>query len=584
MYLEKINGPADVKKLNLEELHTLAKEIRTALLTKLSVHGGHVGPNLGDVELTIALHYVFNSPVDKFIFDVSHQTYTHKMLTGRKDAFLDPAKYDEVTGFSSPSESKHDFFTMGHTSTSISLAAGLAKARDQKGEKENIIAIIGDGSLSGGEAMEGFDFVADMKSNFIIIVNDNEMSIPENHGGIYKNLKKLRETNGTYPNNLFTAIGLDYMYVEKGNDIQTLIEALKKVKDIDHPIVVHVHTVKGYGYHFAEEEKERFHYSEPFFLDTGKLRHPETKENFAEITFDFLSNACKKDPRVVVLTSSVPGVINATPERRKALGDQFVDDDIAEENATAFASGLAKGGAIPFYPTVSSFMQRTYDQISQDVAINDTPVNFIVFGAGIHGGNDVTHLGIFDIPFLSNIPNLVYLAPYTVEQYEQMLRYALKGHKHPLAIRVPSLFIHGANDNTDYSILNKSRIVRKGSLNSGVAIIAVSSMLKTALEVADECHKRGLDITVVDPVFLTGLDKELLANEVNATQIITLEDSILDGGYGQKVASFMVGEKSYAGRVINLGIQKKFIDHFNTENVLRENQLDKESILKIIFG
>lgn len=579
MYLEKINGPEDVKKLDLKELQALAREIRTALLNKLSIHGGHVGPNLGDIELTIALHCVFHSPIDKFVFDVSHQTYAHKMLTGRKDAFLDPEKYDDVTGFSEPKESKHDFFTMGHTSTSVSLAAGLCKARDQLGGKENIIAIIGDGSLSGGEALEGLDFAADQKSNFIIVVNDNDMSIAENHGGIYHNLAKLRETNGTYPNNLFKAIGFDYVYVDKGNDIASLIDVFGKVKDIDHPIVVHVHTVKGYGYSFAEKDKERFHYSGPFYLDTGKLRHPQTGENYAEITYDFLSQAAKADKRVVILTSAVPGVINATPKRRKELDGQFVDDDIAEENATAFASGIAKGGAIPFYPTVASFMQRTYDQISQDVCINDNPVNFIVFGAGIFGGKDVTHLGIFDIPFLSNIPNLVYLAPYTKEEYDQMLAYALKGHRHPLAIRVPSQVIHGPKDTTDYSIPNRSKVIKKG--DSPIVLIAVSSLLTTALAVEAEMAKKSIHITVIDPVFLTGLDQDLLIGLVKEghDKFITLEDSVLDGGYGQKVASFL---SPMGVKVINRGIAKAFIDRFDRDKVLAESGLTKETILKAI--
>lgn len=576
MYLEKINSPKDLKKLSLNDLPLLAQEIRNTLLTKLSVHGGHVGPNLGDVELTLALHYVFYSPKDKFVFDVSHQTYTHKILTGRKEAFLDPKKYDYVTGFSEPHESVHDFFTMGHTSTSISLAAGLAKARDQKGEKENIIAIIGDGSLSGGEALEGLDFVGDQKTNFIIVINDNEMSIAENHGGLYGNLKKLRETNGQYPNNFFKALGLDYIYVEQGNDVKTLIDVFKKVKDIDHPIVIHVHTIKGKGYSFAEKEKERFHYSNPFFLESGKLREkdPDPDQDYSEITFNFLADAAKKDKRVVILTSAVPGVIDATPERRKELGDQFIDDDIAEENATAYASGLAKGGAIPFYPTVASFMQRTYDQISQDVSINDNPVNFLVFGAGIYGGNDVTHLGIFDIPFLSNIPNMVYLAPYTKEEYLHMLNYALKGHKHPLAIRVPSSFVEGEKDNTDYSLLNKSKVLKKGK---DLAIIAVGSLLTTALEIQKELSSQGKNITVINPVFLTGVDMNLLSSLVKDHSVfITLEDSSVDGGYGQKVASFLA---RYGVKVIVHGIAKEFIDHFDFNQKIKENHLDKDSIL-----
>ena len=304
MILENINSPEDVKKLSREGLNLLSGEIREALLHRLSDHGGHFGPNFGMVEATIALHYVFNSPEDKIVFDVSHQSYPHKMLTGRKDAYLYPEKYDDVSGYSEPSESAHDHFVIGHTSTSVSLAGGLAKGRDLKGEKGNVIAVIGDGSLSGGEAFEGLDYAGELGTNFIIVVNDNQMSIAENHGGLYRNLQELRESQGTCPCNFFKAMGLDYLYVDQGNDIGSLISAFQKVKDIDHPVVVHINTLKGKGYRPAEEHKEPWHYCAPFVIETGEPRHkPEGGEDYGTLTADYLLKKMKEDRRVVGITA-----------------------------------------------------------------------------------------------------------------------------------------------------------------------------------------------------------------------------------------------------------------------------------------
>ena len=415
--LEKVNKPSDIKGFSQEELKELAKDMRTALMQKLSKRGGHFGPNFGMVEAIIAMHYVFDSPNDKFVFDVSHQAYCHKMLTGRKEAFLDEEHYYDVSGYTNPAESEHDFFNVGHTSTSVSLASGLAKARDLLQKKENIIAVIGDGSLSGGEALEGLDFAAELQSNLIIIVNDNEMSIAENHGGLYQNLKALRESNGTCSNNLFKAMGLDYIYQECGNDIAAMIETLQKVKDIDHPIVVHIHTKKGKGYKVAEENKEDWHYCAPFDKESGKQFSYNEEEDYEVLTNHYLLNKMKQDPAVVAVVAAVPTNIGFTEEKRKLAGKQFVDVGIAEEHAVAMVSGIAKNGGKPVFATYSSFIQRTYDQISQDLCINQNPATILVNGASVYGMNDVTHLGIFDIPLLSNIPNLVYLAPTSKKEY-----------------------------------------------------------------------------------------------------------------------------------------------------------------------
>ena len=416
MYIEKINGPEDVKKLNIEEMTALAEEMRHALLKRASIHGGHFGPNFGMVEAIIALHYVFESPKDKMVFDVSHQTYPHKMLTGRKDAYLYEEHYDDVTGYSCPQESEHDHFTIGHTSTSVSLACGLAKARDLRGESANVIAIIGDGSLSGGEALEGMDFAAELDSNMIIVVNDNDMSIAENHGGLYSNLKLLRETNGQAECNLFKAMGLDYVYVDHGNDLRELIGAFKQVKDSKKPVVVHINTLKGKGYKPAEEHKEEWHWHLPFDIETGKSHFPEV-EDYSSVTCEYLIEKMKQDPTVVAITSGTPTILGFTQEKRKQAGRQFVDVGIAEETAVALASGIAKGGGKPVYGVYSSFIQRTYDQISQDLCIDGNPATIVVYTGSVFGMTDVTHLGLQDIPMLSNIPGLVYLAPTAKEEH-----------------------------------------------------------------------------------------------------------------------------------------------------------------------
>ncbi len=529
MYLEKINGPEDLKKLNKEELKELAKEIREALMNRLSKHGGHFGPNFGMVETIIALHYVFNSPVDKIVFDVSHQSYPHKMLTGRKDSYLYEEHFDDVSGYTNPEESEHDLFNIGHTSTSISLASGLVKARDLKGDNENIIAVIGDGSLSGGEALEGLDFASELQSNFIIVVNDNDMSIAENHGGLYKNLKELRETNGTYGCNLFRAMGLDYIYQDKGNNIEKMIETFEKVKNINHPIVVHINTQKGKGYKRAEENKENWHWCGPFEVSTGKSKFSFEGEDYGTLTADYLLKKMKADSKVVAVVAGVPTNIGFTKEKRMIAGKQFVDVGIAEEHAVAFVSGIAKNGGKPVFATHSSFMQRTYDQLSQDLCINNNPATILVNTASIYGMNDVTHLGIFDIPLISNIPNMVYLAPTSKEEYFAMLDWSLEQNKHPVAIRIPCNGVISDNRNVekDYSNLNKYKVEQNGNK---VAILALGDFYQLGEQVAKEVkEKLGIAPTLINPRYISGLDKELLASlKENHNVVITLEDGIID--------------------------------------------------------
>ena len=580
MYLSNIKSPQDIKGLNTEQLTTLAQEIRQALLTKLSVHGGHVGPNLGMVEATIALHVVFDSPYDKIVYDVSHQSYTHKMLTGRAEAFLDPAEYDSVTGYTNRQESEHDFFTMGHTSTSVSLACGLAKARDLKGGRENIIAVIGDGSLSGGEAFEGLSNAAEAGTNMIIVVNDNEMSIAENHGGLYRNLQLLRESGGEAPCNYFRSLGLDYVYVEEGNDIATLIETFRRVKDCPHPVVVHIHTLKGKGYAPAEKEKERFHWSMPFDLTTGKVKVTEEGEDYGELTGAFLLDEMQRNRQVVAITSGTPAVFGFSPERRQKAGRQFVDVGIAEEHAVALASGIAAGGGCPVYGVYSTFLQRTYDQLSQDLCINNNPAVICVFAASVWGMNDVTHLGLFDIPLLSNIPNMVYLAPTSKEEYFAMLRWGMQQTGHPVAIRVPGNGVISSNApvDTDYSDLNRYKTTQQGDT---VAIIAAGSFYALGESVADLLHKQeGITPTLINPRYLTGIDEAMLDGlKKNHRLVVTLEDGVLDGGFGEKIARYY-GPCDM--KVSNYGVRKECVDRYDVSELLAANRLTAPQIVEDI--
>lgn len=574
--LEKINNPSDLKNLTQIELETLSNEIRNAILNRVSTIGGHVGPNLGTIELTIALHYVFNSPTDKIVFDVSHQCYTHKILTGRKKGFLDVNFFQEISGYTNPSESEHDIFKIGHTSTSISLACGLAKARDLKESKENIIAIIGDGALSGGEAYEGLNNASELNSNFIIVVNDNDMSISPNYGGIYKNLKLLRDTKGKAENNIFKSLGFDYCYVEEGNNIQILIDTFTKIKDSNHPIVVHVKTLKGKGLDYAIEDKESWHWSIPFDLETGNKKNNNFVKGYPDITAEYLLKLAKEDKNLMVITPAVSNICKFSPNFRKELGKQFVDVGIAEEHAIAFASGLAKSGANPVLGMHSSFIQRTYDQISQDLSINKSPATILVFRGGI-SDTDITHLGIFDIPLICNIPDVVYLAPTCKEEYLSMLNWSIKQNEYPIFIRVPNIPLIERNINyvEDYSNLNKYKVEEEGE---EVAIIALGSFYSLGNKVKNLLKKKeNINATLINPRFITSLDIDLLEKLKEKHKIvITLEDGILDGGFGEKISAFY-GTTSM--RVLNFGAKKEFTDRISIKELYERYHLTEEQIV-----
>lgn len=578
MLLEKIQSPKDVKVLSMPQLHELAQEIRDGILNRDSNIGGHVGPNLGIVETTIAMHYVFNCPEDKFVFDVSHQSYPHKMLTGRAFGYYDNNRFQEISGYSSPAESpEYDQFELGHTSTSISLASGLQKARDIKGTKENIVVLIGDGSLSGGEALEGLDEVGELGTGIIIIVNDNEMSIAENHGGLYKNLALLRETNGKAECNLFRAMGLDYKYVADGNDVETLIKTFQEVKDIDHPIVVHIHTEKGKGYAPAEQNKEPWHWSMPFDIETGKPKVEGGGEDYGNMTAEYLLEEMKKDKHLVAVTSGTPTVAGFFKNRREEAGAQHVDVGIAEEQAVAMISGMAKGGIRPVYNVYSTFIQRTYDQIAQDLCINGNPAVINVFCASLYGMNDITHIGFYDIPMLSNIPNLVYLAPTCWEEYKAMMAWGIQQTAHPVAIRVPGGAVTHSDEqfDEDYSELNRFKMTHKGSKVAIVALGAFYGLGKQLAALLKE--QKGIDATLINPRYITGLDEEMLESlKADHEKVITLEDGALEGGFGEKIARFY-GDSDM--KTLCFGIKKGLYDRYDYQQLAKDNELTPEQIV-----
>lgn len=578
MLLETINSPKDIKKLSLAELQQLAQEIREGILNRDSLIGGHVGPNLGIVETIIALHYVFDTPKDKIVYDVSHQCYPHKMLTGRWKGFFDAEEMRKISGYTNPNESEYDNFIVGHTSTSVSLATGLAKARDLRGEHHKVIALIGDGSLSGGEALEGFSNAAVLNSNILIIVNDNEMSIAENHGGIYTNLRLLRETNGTAECNMFKAWGFEYRYVADGNNQENMIKVLQELKDVKKPTVLHIHTLKGKGYTPAEENKERWHWSLPFDRKTGEITADISGENYSDITYDFLYARHQQDKNMVVISAGTPGAYGLNPERRASFGENYIDVGIAEEQAVAMASALAKGGCRPVFMVYSSFLQRTYDQLSQDLALNNNPAVILVFSAGI-SGMDATHLGSFDIPLVANIPNIVYLAPTGKEEYLAMLNWGLNQNEHPVVIRVPLAVTKGGKAEENYGDLNRYQLVKQGSK---VAVLALGSFFELGESVVAELKVQGIDATLVNPRYITGVDEKLLTELAKNHQVVaTLENGELDGGFGEKIASFYGASKV---KVLNFGAKKEFTDRVPYAELMKRYHLTPEQITADIMN
>ena len=577
--LNDIHSPADIRHFDLDGLKSLAAEMRSALMRRLSARGGHVGPNLGMVEATIALHYVFDTPTDKIVFDVSHQSYPHKMLTGRMQAYTDPAHYGDVTGFTDPKENPdYDLFSIGHTSTALALASGLAKARDIEGRTENVIAVVGDGSLGGGEALEGLNYGATLGTNFIVVINDNDMSIAENHGGLYADLRLLRNTNGTAEPNFFRAMGYGDMYVPYGNDMASLVKAFKSVKGIGHPVVVHINTMKGMGLAVAEADKEAFHYTGPFDLASGSPLKAapagDEPRQYTDIFALHMLERMRTDNRVAVLTAGTPGAVGFYPARRKEAGHRFIDVGIAEQMAVGMTAGLAKGGIRPVFAVVSSFMQRAYDQVSQDVAINRMPSVFVIFHTGVFAMNDETHLGFFDIAMLSNIPGVNFLAPTSKQEYLAMLDWAVKQTAQPVVVRTPG---GAAVDDLQREILSdysapEYEIARHGSR---IALIGAGNFFYRMADAADILEKEGFQPTLINPRCLSSLDTAALDALKDYDAVITAEDGIIDGGFGQKVAAYL---SRYGTKVHCLGLPKEFPNEYAAADVVKACGLEPQQI------
>ena len=569
--LNKISGPQDLKKLSIAQMQQLAQEIRTLILEKDAAEGGHLGPDLGIVEATIAYHYVFDAPKDKIVWDVSHQTYPHKMLTGRALAWLDPDHYEDVTPYSNPDESPYDYYAVGHTSTSIGLATGMAKARDLMGNHENIMALIGDGSMTGGLAYEGLNNAAIEKHNLVVVVNDNQMSIDENVGGLVTALKKLRDSNGETRENPFTAMGFDYRYVADGNDIKSMIEAFKAVKDVDHPILLHINTLKGKGYKPAIDEEEAHHWVMPFDLKTDKPLAPASEAPTANsVALDVVSEEIEKGTNLMAINAAIPGVFGLDKIKNK-YPDHYTDVGIAEQESVAFAAGAAKEGAVPVLFENSTFLQRAFDQLSHDVAANDLPVVMMVAGGGI-SGTSKTHLGIFDQVMISNLPNWIYLAPTNLAEEKAMMTWAIKQRKHPVAIKMPTKAVPENGDaQEDYS-----KITYQIKPGKDVAVLALGDMYA----ILGEKVAQELNATLVNPVSANILDKDALDKLAKENKVIvTIEDNTLDGGFGEKVASYL-GDKDV--KVLNYGQKRVYTDQTPLKDILKENRMTVDQIVEDI--
>lgn len=561
--LNKIKSPADLKQLSVPQMEKLAKEMRTLILEKDAAKGGHLGPDLGIVETAIAYHYVFNAPKDKIIWDVSHQTYPHKMLTGRAFAWLDPDKYEDVTPYTNPQESPYDYYAIGHTSTSIALATGMAKARDLMGGRENIMALIGDGSMTGGLAYEGLNNAAIEKHNLVIVLNDNQMSIDKNVGGLVTALKKLRDSNGQCKENPFTAMGFDYRYVANGNSIKDMIAAFRAVKDVDHPILLHINTLKGKGYAPAIAHEEEHHWVPPFDLKTDKPLTPAPKGPTANsVALQVLKEQIDQGSKIMAIDAAIPGVFGLD-QIKEQYPDHYTDVGIAEQESVAFAAGFAKEGGIPVLFENSTFLQRAFDQLSHDVAANNLPVVMMVAGGGI-SADSKTHLGIFDQVMISNLPNWLYLAPTNLAEEKAMMTWAIKQRKRPVAIKMPTKAVPAGADQvvTDYSKIRYQ--IKPGKKTAILALGDFYNLLGKPLA-------KKIGAALVNPLSANILDKKSLDQLAqNYQNIVTVEDNSLDGGFGQKVAAYL-GSKEV--KVLNYGQKRYYTDQTPLAQTYQENRL-----------
>lgn len=612
MVLERINKPNDIKELSDDELKILTSEIREFLINKISVTGGHLASNLGVVELTIALHRVLNFPEDKLIWDVGHQSYTHKLLTGRKDGFDNLRKYGGMSGFPKRAESDCDCFDTGHSSTSISAGLGYAQAREITGEDYRVVSVIGDGALTGGMAFEALNNAARLKSNFIIILNDNNMSISENVGGMssylasfrtadaYLDLKlnvmnslnripvygnkmvqKIRKTKSgikqfLIPGMLFEEMGIVYLGPVDGGDIHGIEKLLREASHIDGPVMIHVMTHKGSGYAPAERHPARFHGTDPFDIDTGIPSNLRIKANYTDIFSTVMRKFGDRDEKVVAITAAMADG-TGLKRFRNMFPERFFDVGIAEGHAVTFAAGLAAAGLKPIFAVYSSFLQRAYDQILHDVCIQNLPVVFAIDRAGLVGSDGETHQGIFDVSYLSSIPNMTIMAPKNKWELSDMIKYAVD-YDGPIAVRYPR--------GEAYDELKEFRApieYGKGEWlykESEIVLFALGSMVKTAVEVRTKLQEKGLACSIINARFAKPLDEELLREVTeNHKLIVTLEENVITGGFGEHVMSFYQTEQIMDINVLNIAIPDEYIEHGNVDILRKEVGIDTDTIV-----
>lgn len=569
--LKNINSYEDFKRLDISKLPFLCKEINKVIINKCSETGGHLASNLGVNELIVALDYVFNLNEDKLIFDVSHQTYTHKIITGRKEKFLDTKTYGNSASFSNYKESKYDLFTLGHTSSSISLGYGMAKARDLKKEKYNIISLIGDGSLSGGEAFEGLNNASTLKSNFIIVINDNDMSIADDVGYLYKNLYDLKLNKGESKHNIFKDFGYEYKYIEEGNDVLKLVEEFNKIKDINKPIVVHVHTLKGNGYNYAIENKEQWHYRAPFNIIDGKLKK-EMGNTYEIINHNYFSNLLDKRKDVILVTAGTPKNFGFSKNDRDKYKDNFVDVGIAEQSAISLSLGISKNGIKPIVNISSNFLQRGFDQIAHEISLNSPDITFLV-GYGGYQKASCTHQNVLDILMISNIPNINYYAPCYKEEYLYLLDYSLKNGGTNF-IRIPNGL--ALSKNIKINDVNKyDYLINEDS----VALIGIGKTKEKAFILHDLLKEKNINSSVINVLNISNVDIDFINNLTKKHQLIfVIEDGMKEGGFGEKLISFA---KNIT--VFNYGLNKKYYDFVDENDAYKDSGMDNESILNDIL-
>ena len=619
MVLEKINKPNDIKKLTNAELPILAGEIRDFLIHKISENGGHLASNLGVVELTMALHLAFHLPEDKIIWDVGHQSYTHKLLTGRKMGFDDLRKFGGMSGFPKRKESKCDSFDTGHSSTSISAGLGYAEARELTGQDYHVISVIGDGALTGGMAYEALNNASRMKSNFIIVLNDNNMSISENVGGLSRHLGNLRTTDAYkdlkmgvtnslskipvygermvsqirrtksgikqlfIPGMLFEDMGITYLGPVDGHDISAMLQVFKEAVKVDGAVLVHVITRKGKGYLPAERHPARFHGAEPFQIETGLPVHHRVNANYSDIFSTVMRKLGDRDEKVVAITAAM-GEGTGLKRFHNMFPERFFDVGIAEEHAVTFAAGLAAAGLKPIFAVYSSFLQRAYDQILHDVCIQDLPVVFAVDRAGLVGSDGETHQGIFDLSYLSSIPNMTIMAPKNKWELSDMVKFAVN-YGHPVAIRYPRGEAYDGLKEFRLEVTSgKSEVIYK---ESRIALLAVGSMVKTAVEVREILKAMGYECSLVNVRFVKPLDTEIIEELFqNHELLVTMEENVISGGFGEHVVRY-VNESlpcDVKRNVINIAIPDEYVEHGNVEILRKETGIDKESVVKRIVA